>query len=212
MSRWDLRDQHTTQKHKFLEARSVLLAGLHRCCLAISSRRYDTFTPLALLSTSLGAYPLKTAICVTTLSCCPYRLHSPPTAVNKPMMSTVGDVVDEGLGEDFEETPWVPPTVKRVSWHSVGRLFECRCLRGRTAHTSPTDIDHHVFMPQNTTCRTKVHPTRESFAHIFCIQAQDNRSQTIYRGGKSSIWDTRLHELEDMGIGVSLYFQFLKVM
>lgn len=42
-------------------------------------------------------------------------------------------------------------------------------------------------------------------------QAEDNRSQTIYRGGKSSIWDTRLHELEDMGTGVSLYFQFLKV-
>ena len=42
-------------------------------------------------------------------------------------------------------------------------------------------------------------------------QAEDNRSQTIYRAGKSSIWDTRLHELEDMGIGVSLYFQFLKV-
>lgn len=42
-------------------------------------------------------------------------------------------------------------------------------------------------------------------------QAEDNRAQTIYRAGKSSIWDTRLHELEDMGIGVSLYFQFLKV-
>lgn len=42
-------------------------------------------------------------------------------------------------------------------------------------------------------------------------QAEDNRSQTIYRGGKSGIWDTRLHELEDMGTGVSLYFQFLKV-
>eukprot|EP00904_Undaria_pinnatifida_P003525 jgi/Undpi1/13173/HiC_scaffold_8.g02835.m1 len=71
----------------------------------------------------------------------------------KPMMSTVKDVVDEGLGDDFEETPWVPPTVKR---------------------------------------------------------AEEHRSQTIYRAGKSSIWDTRLHELEDMGIGVSLYFQFLK--
>lgn len=47
---------------------------------------------------------------------------------------------------------------------------------------------------------------------LLCAeQAQDNRSQTIYRGGKSSVWDTRLHELEDMGIGVSLYFQFLKV-
>lgn len=42
-------------------------------------------------------------------------------------------------------------------------------------------------------------------------QAEDNRAQTIYRAGKSSIWDTRLHELEDMGIGVALYFQFLKV-
>ena len=31
------------------------------------------------------------------------------------MMSTVMEVVDEGLGEDFEDTPWVPPTVKRVS-------------------------------------------------------------------------------------------------
>ncbi|CBJ34059.1 conserved unknown protein [Ectocarpus siliculosus] len=69
------------------------------------------------------------------------------------MMSMAGEVVDEGLGEDFEDTPWVPPTVKR---------------------------------------------------------AEDNRAQTIYRAGKSSIWDTRLHELEDMGIGVALYFQFLK--
>ena len=43
------------------------------------------------------------------------------------------------------------------------------------------------------------------------FQAEEHRSQTIYRAGKSSIWDTRLHELEDMGIGVSLYFQFLKV-
>ncbi|CAM9423368.1 unnamed protein product, partial [Scytosiphon promiscuus] len=74
-------------------------------------------------------------------------------APNKPMMSTVVDNVDEGLGEDFEDTPWVPPTVKR---------------------------------------------------------AEDNRAQSIYRAGKSGIWDTRLHELEDMGIGVSLYFQFLK--
>lgn len=32
------------------------------------------------------------------------------------MMSTVVEVVDEGLGEDFEDTPWVPPTVKRVSY------------------------------------------------------------------------------------------------
>ncbi|CAM9323183.1 unnamed protein product [Ectocarpus sp. 12 AP-2014] len=72
---------------------------------------------------------------------------------NKPMMSMAGEIVDEGLGEDFEDTPWVPPTVKR---------------------------------------------------------AEDNRAQTIYRAGKSSIWDTRLHELEDMGIGVALYFQFLK--
>lgn len=31
-------------------------------------------------------------------------------------MSTVGEVVDEGLGEDFEDTAWVPPTVKRVSF------------------------------------------------------------------------------------------------
>eukprot|EP00752_Nemacystus_decipiens_P006748 g6063.t2 len=77
-----------------------------------------------------------------------------PKQLNKPMMSTVVEVVDEGLGEDFEDTPWVPPTVKR---------------------------------------------------------AEDNRAQNIYRAGKSSIWDTRLHELEDMGIGVSLYFQFLKV-
>lgn len=46
---------------------------------------------------------------------------------------------------------------------------------------------------------------------LCAAQAQDNRSQTIYRGGKSGIWSTRLHELEDMGIGVSLYFQFLKV-
>lgn len=37
-----------------------------------------------------------------------------PSAVNKPMMSTVADIVDEGLGEEFEDTPWVPPTVKRV--------------------------------------------------------------------------------------------------
>ncbi|CAN0519036.1 unnamed protein product, partial [Ectocarpus sp. 12 AP-2014] len=74
--------------------------------------------------------------------------------LSKPMMSMAGEIVDEGLGEDFEDTPWVPPTVKR---------------------------------------------------------AEDNRAQTIYRAGKSSIWDTRLHELEDMGIGVALYFQFLKV-
>lgn len=38
--------------------------------------------------------------------------------VNKPMMSTVVEVVDEGLGEDFEDTPWVPPTVKRVSFEA----------------------------------------------------------------------------------------------
>lgn len=37
-----------------------------------------------------------------------------PSAVNKPMMSTVADIADEGLGEEFEDTPWVPPTVKRV--------------------------------------------------------------------------------------------------
>lgn len=30
------------------------------------------------------------------------------------MMSMAGEIVDEGLGEDFEDTPWVPPTVKRV--------------------------------------------------------------------------------------------------
>lgn len=37
------------------------------------------------------------------------------------MMSTVVEVVDEGLGEDFEDTPWVPPTVKRVS-HMLCKL------------------------------------------------------------------------------------------
>eukprot|EP00903_Cladosiphon_okamuranus_P010786 g10192.t1 len=82
--------------------------------------------------------------------------------LNKPMMSAVVEFVDEGLGDDFEDTPWVPPTVKRVGYWEAG-------------------------------------------------QAEDNRAQNIYRAGKSSIWDTRLHELEDMGIGVSLYFQFLKV-
>jgi len=49
-----------------------------------------------------------------------YSLSIPP--VNKPMMSTVGEVVDEGLGEEFEDTPWVPPTVKRVGgrwWYWV---------------------------------------------------------------------------------------------
>lgn len=35
-------------------------------------------------------------------------------AENKPQISNVADMVDEGLGEEFEDTPWVPPTVKRV--------------------------------------------------------------------------------------------------
>ena len=45
------------------------------------------------------------------------RLSSTAAAAIKPMMSTVKDVVDEGLGDDFEETPWVPPTVKRVRFY-----------------------------------------------------------------------------------------------
>ncbi|CAM9192623.1 unnamed protein product, partial [Discosporangium mesarthrocarpum] len=77
---------------------------------------------------------------------------------NKPgrrrvMMSSVFDAVDEGLGEEYEETPWVPPTVER---------------------------------------------------------AMEHRERSIYRGGKSGVRETKIHELEDMGIGVSLYFQFLK--
>lgn len=44
--------------------------------------------------------------------CSPAMLSN---AVSKPMMSMAGEIVDEGLGEDFEDAPWVPPTVKRVS-------------------------------------------------------------------------------------------------
>lgn len=39
------------------------------------------------------------------------------------MMSTVGEVVDEGLGEEFEDTPWVPPTIKRVGDDLAWRWF-----------------------------------------------------------------------------------------
>lgn len=57
-------------------------------------------------------------------------------AVNKPMMSTVVELVDEGLGEDFEDTPWVPPTVKRVSemrarrFQPAGNTLHCMNIGG----------------------------------------------------------------------------------
>lgn len=53
----------------------------------------------------------RTALCSSRL---PRLSHTAAAAAIKPMMSTVKDVVDEGLGDDFEETRWVPPTVKRV--------------------------------------------------------------------------------------------------
>jgi hypothetical protein len=68
-------------------------------------------------------------------------------------MSTWVEYEDERLGDDFEDTVWVPPT--------VGKALEFR-------------------------------------------------ERMIYRGGRSSIWSTKLRELEDMGIGVALYFRFIK--
>lgn len=54
-------------------------------------------------------------------------------AVSKPMMSMAGEIVDEGLGEDFEDTPWVPPTVKRVGvcWPCAAEeILVFLCLNG----------------------------------------------------------------------------------
>jgi hypothetical protein len=40
--------------------------------------------------------------------------------------------------------------------------------------------------------------------------ALEFRASALYRGGKSSVWGTQLRELEDLGVGVTLYFKFLK--
>lgn len=54
------------------------------------------------------------------------------------MMSTVVEVVDEGLGEDFEDTPWIPPTVKRVGFEIAG-FFVFQNARGENNGTENHD-------------------------------------------------------------------------
>lgn len=58
-------------------------------------------------------------------------------------------------GEDFEDTPWVPPSIEK---------------------------------------------------------AVDNRAKTIFRGGNASIWNTKVCNAPDIGVGTALYFQFVKDM
>lgn len=38
----------------------------------------------------------------------------------------MSEIVDEGLGDEFDDTPWVPPTLKRVSRmlvYSLGLIY-----------------------------------------------------------------------------------------
>ena len=88
------------------------------CCrnLIQHATRYGICLPrVGVFECTAALNPSVPAIHTIAPLCCQLSHSFSITTVNKPMMSTVGEVVDEGLGEEFEDTPWVPPTVKRAS-------------------------------------------------------------------------------------------------
>ena len=97
--------------YKYLDPAAVLEGIRLKSDRNVLHCKYDTLSEGKLLYiTHTSIYMFRTTLC----SLCSSRLWPLAALAIKPMMSTVKDIVDEGLGDDFEDTPWVPPTVKRV--------------------------------------------------------------------------------------------------
>lgn len=62
-------------------------------------------------------------------------------------MSTALEV-DEGLGENFEETPWVPPTVKRVRRPMASEKYQCFCSFAARIVYNPCNRQRATGLPQ----------------------------------------------------------------